>query len=322
MAVPSDTVQTFAMVGIREDLSDVIMNITPTETPFFAMIRKGTCKARTPEWQSDTDAAVDTANYVVEGDAAANDAGSHPTRLKNVVQLMDKVVEVSTSAQAVDTAGRGNELKYQMAKKGRELKRDIESRLTSNTASVLGNASTAGRLGGMGSWITTNDDRGSGGSDGGFNTGTGLTVAATDGTQRAFTETILKAVIRQAWSSGGDPGIVLVGPVNKQRASAFAGIATQYRDSGQSKKAVVIMGAADIYVSDFGEHRIVPSRYTPERTAHIIDPKTWALLFLQAMKTEPLAKLGHSDRRMLSCEVTLKCSEERANGVAADLTTT
>lgn len=323
MAVPTNTVQTFAMVGIREDLSDVISNISPTETPFYSMCRKGKTRSRTPEWQIDSLAAANPDNAVIEGDDVAADAVGHPTRVKNVVQLMDKTVSVSTTGQAVDTAGRASELKYHVAKKGQELKRDIEARITQNDASVIGNASTAGQMAGAESWIETNASRGTGGSDGGFNTGTGLVAAPTDGTQRAATEPLAKNVIKQVWTAGGDASVIMVGPSNKQQMSAFAGIATQYKDNGpgRSMSRAVILGAADYYVSDFGEHRIIPNRFQRDRTALILDPKLWELKFLQPFKTVPLAKTGHNDKRLLSVELTLCCKNEAGNGVLADLTT-
>jgi hypothetical protein len=333
MTVPTNTVQTFAMVGIREDLSDVITNIAPMDVPFYSMCKKGTAKNRTPEWLKDTLAAGDPTNKRVEGDAAGDaDAGSQPTRLKNVVQLMDKVVEVSTTAQAVDAAGRSNELKFQVAKKGKELKRDIELRITGNFASVVGNASTAGELGGAEAWIETNVSRGNTGASGGFNTGTGLVDKADDGDARTYTEDLLKDVVRQAWEAGGDPSIIMCTGSKKQTSSGFQGIATQYKEN-PGKRQATILGAADVYVSDFGEHRIVPNRFMGAGTGRspassglyagrsvlVLDPKTWMLKFLQPFKTEPLAKLGHSDKRMLSCEFTLAVTDEAANGVIADL---
>lgn len=332
MAVTADTVQTFAMVGIREDLSDTISNISPRDTPFYSGIRKGSCKNRNPEWLKDSLANPDPTNAAVEGDTVANDAGSHPTRLKNYVQLFDKVIEVSSTAQAVDAAGRDNELAYQTMKKGLEVKRDIEMALTGNIASVAGNASTAGKLGGVESWLTTNDERGSGGSQGGYNTGTGLTVAATDGTPRAFTETLLKSVLQKVYNAGGDASLIMVTPAHKQTASSFTGIATQYRENSGVKQAT-ILGAAGVYVSDFGELRIVPNRfmgyaaarsatnglYSAGAPALVLDMSKWSALALQAMKTVPLAKTGHSDRRMIYTELTLKCSDEAANGIVSDL---
>jgi len=324
------------MVGVREDLTDAITNIAPIETPFYSGVRKGKTKSRTPEWQKDELPNPDPTNATVEGDDATNDSLDDPTRLKNVVQLFDKVVQVSTTAQAVDTAGRSSELKYQVAKMGKAKKRDIEMRLCGNYASVLGNASTAGQLGGVEAWLETNVERdATSGADGGFNTGTGIVDAATDSSgTHAFSETLLKTVIKNVWDAGGDPEMIMVSGTKKQTASGFSGIATQNKDyRGRSTERAVIMGAADLYVSDFGEHRIVPNRFVgagggrtatnglyPGQTALVLDMSKWEVKFLQPMKTEPLAKTGHSDRRMLSCELTLVCLDEAANGAVADLT--
>ena len=321
-SLPTNTVQTFALVGIREDLSDIISNISPTESPFYSMCRKGKTKSRTPEWIIDSLAAATSTNKQIEGYDVEGETGTTPVRVKNIVQLMDKVVSVSTTAQAVDTAGRSSELKYQVAKRGQELKRDIEASITRNNASVVGNASTAGQLGSAESWIETNVDRGATGADGGFNSGTGVVDAPTDGTARAATEAQLKAVIRDCWSAGGDPSVVMVGPFNKQAYSAFAGIATQYKDNGgRSMSRAVILGAADYYVSDFGEHKIVPNRFSRDESALVLDPKLWEIKFLQPFKTTPLAKTGHNDKRLLSVELTLCCKNEAGNGIVADLTT-
>lgn len=322
MAVPANTVQTFAQVGIREDLSDVVTNIAPTETPFYSMIRKGKAKNRSPEWQKDSLAAADADNKAIEGDDTSADAFEPTERLKNYVQLFDKTVSVSTTAQAVDTAGRASELKYQVAKRGQEIKRDIEARITGNYASVIGNASTAGECAGAEAWIETNVSLGTGGAAGGFNSGTGLVDAATDGTPAAAAEATLKTVIKDCWTEGGDPSVIMVGGFNKQAFSGFSGIATQYKENkGPSMKRAVILGAADAYVSDFGEHRIIPNRFNRDRTALVLTPSTWEAKFLQPFKTVPLAKTGHNDKRLLSAELTLCCKDEKANGAYGALTT-
>jgi hypothetical protein len=318
MTVPTGAVQTFAMVGIREELSDVITNISPMDVPFYSMCRKGKTKSRSPEWLKDSLQAADPTNAVVEGDDVAGDTMVQPTRLKNYVQLMDKVVVVSTTAQSVDAAGRSNELKYQVAKSGKELKRDIEARITGNYASVVGNASTAGQCAGAESWIETNVS--TVGAVGGFNTGTGLVDAASDGSQRAFTEAMVKEVVREAWTSGGEPTVMMVGPFNKQTASGFAGIATQYRENTGMRQAT-ILGAADVYVSDFGELRIVANRFQRDRSALVLQPSTWELKMLQPFSTTPLAKTGHAEKRLLATEFTLVVTDEASNGKIADLTT-
>lgn len=317
MAVPSDTTQTYGVVGRREDLTDVIHDVTPTETPFMSAIGKGVAKNTYHEWQTDALAAASGTNAVVEGDNPANDAITATVRLGNYTQLSDKVIQVSSSQRESVNAGRGDELSYQLMKRSKELKRDIETRLTGNYASVAGNASTARECAGFEAWIQTNDSRGATGANTAFSGG--IQAAATDGTQRIFTETLLKDVLQLCWENGGDPSMIMVGAFNKKALSSFAGIADQIRDTG-SKRATIV-GAADVYVSDFGQLDIIANRFSRSRSALVVDPSMWKLAYYQRYKTEDLAKTGHSDRKMLSVEFTLESSNEKASGCVADLTT-
>jgi hypothetical protein len=206
----------------------------------------------------------------------------------------------------------------------------METRLTGNYASTNGAAGSARELGGLESWYATNVNRGSNasaatnGASGGFSSTTQVTVAATDASataQRTFTEALLKDVIRQCWTSGGDPTMVMVGGVNKQRASTFSGIASLYRDTNgkNSAKQISIIGGADLYISDFGEHKVVPNRFSRDRTAHVLDMEYWEVQYLQPFSITPLAKTGHSERRMLAVEFTLCSKNEAASGVVSDL---
>lgn len=325
MSVPSGTMQTYQQVGIREQLADMIYDISPTETPFLSNAKRGKATNRKAEWQLDSLAAANGDNKTIEGDDATTDTAAPTSRLNNYTQLMDKVVRTSSTADAVSTAGRKKELSYQITKRSKELKRDMEARLTGNYASTAGAAGSARELGGLESWYATNTSRGgSAGASGGFSSTTGVTVAATDSTtQRTFTEALLKDVIRQCWESGGDPTMIMVGSFNKQKASAFSGIASLYRDTNgkNSAKQISIIGGADLYISDFGEHKIVPNRFSRSRTAHVLDMEYWEVQYLQPFSIVPLAKTGHSERRMLSAEFTLCSKNEAASGVVADLTT-
>ncbi|MGB1317960.1 MAG: DUF5309 domain-containing protein [Flavobacteriales bacterium] len=316
MAVPTNTYQTFQTVGIREDLSDAIFNIAPTETPFTSMIKKGKVKNTFFEWQIDTLAAANADNATVEGDDATTDAAVATTRPGNYVQLMDKVVQVASTNQAVTAAGRKNEMAYQLSKRGKELKRDIESMCLSSNASVAGNASTARKSAGVGAWLETNTTHGVGGSAGGFSAG--IVAAPTGGTNVDLTEAMLKTAISDAWDGGGDPSKVFVNSTLKKAISQFGGIATQYKDNPGKSQATVI-GAVDMYVSDFGEVSIIPDRFMPAEQLYILDPEYWSLEHLQAMKTEDLAKTGHSDRKMLSCELGLCSKNEAANAGIYDI---
>lgn len=318
MAQPANTFDSYDAVGNREDLSDVIYNISPTQTPFLTMAKRLKAKATYHEWQTDSLAAVDDTNAVIEGDDATLDASNPTTRVGNYTQISDKTVVIAGTQEAVDKAGRKSELSYQIAKKGKELKRDMEAILTRNQASVAGNSSTARKLGSVEAWIETNVDRGGTGASGGFSGGT--VSAATDGTQRAFTEDLLKSVLASVWAAGGDPGIIMVGPHNKQTASGFTGIATQYRENKGTKQAT-ILAAADVYVSDFGEHRIVPNRFSRDRTALVLDMEYWGVAYLRPFQQFQLAKTGDNEKRQMLAEYTLASLNEAASGVVADLTT-
>jgi hypothetical protein len=317
MAVPSGTTQTYQVVGRREDLTDDIHDLSPTEVPFFSAIGKGTAKNTFHEWQTDALASASGDNKVIEGDDPANDSITATVRLGNYTQLSDKVIQVASSQRASLNAGRGDELSYQLMKRSKELKRDIETRITGNYASAAGAAGAARECAGFEAWIQTNDSRGAGGANTAFSAG--IQAAATDGTQRVYTETLLKDVLQLCWENGGDPSMVMVGAFNKKAMSSFAGIADQIRDTGN--KRATIVGAADVYVSDFGQLDIIANRFSRSRSALVVDPSMWKLCYYQRFKTEDLAKTGHSDRKMLSVEFTLESCNEKSSGAVADLTT-
>lgn len=319
MAYLAGTFGTTDAIGNREDLSDAIYQISPTETPFMSMLAgRGRAKATFHEWQTDTLASA-AVNQVVEGNDATFSTAAPTTRVGNRTQISTKTVLVSGTQDAVDKAGRESEYEYQEAKRTAELKRDMEFILTGNYASSAGNHGLAPRLGSLETWYTTNVQRGTAGASGGFSSGN--TVAASDGTQRTFTESLLKTAMQQAWSSGGQPDSVLVGPVNKQMASRFAGIATLYRDTAGKKTGISILGAADIYVSDFGEVKIIPGRFNRDRTAHVLDTEYFSVDYLRPFKTEALAKTGDGRKSQIIVEYTLRVGNEASSAVIADLTT-
>ena len=212
-------------------------------------------------------------------------------------------------------AGRNDELSYQIAKRGREIKRDLEATMLLNNASVAGNSSTARETGGIGAWIATNENVGTGG---GLTTGDG-TTARTDGTQRAFTETILKDAMQQAYSSGGSTTILMVGPVNKQKVSAFAGIAAQRYQAGDGPTTII--GAADVYISDFGSISVTPNRFQRERDGLLLDPEYASVAYLRPIQNVELSKTGDASKSMVLVEAGLKITNEAAHAICADLTT-
>ena len=324
------TYQTVRQVGRREDLNDDIADISPEETPFYTTVAEGPPATQVKvEWQTDALASA-SATGLVEGADAAYLTATPTARIGNFTQINGKAVIVSETANAVSTAGRAEELAYQVAKRGRELKRDLETALTQNRASNAGASATARAAASFEAWITTNDSRGSGGAtagaQGGY-TAAGTVTAATDASssgQRTFTEARLKSVIRLCWASGGQPTTIMVGPVNKQRASAFSGITTKYTDFNNPNTPAqnAIVAAADIYLSDFGKLTVVPNRFSRERSALLIDWKYWKMSWLRKIKLRPLAKTGDAEKRQLICEWTLISRNEAASGILADLLTT
>ena len=314
MAQPSNTFDTYDSVGEREDLSDVIYNIAPTDTPFLSSAAKTKATAVLHEWQTDSLASSSTSNAVIEGDEATADSMTATTRLSNSCQIMDKVITISGTQEAVDKAGRASELAYQIAKAAKELKRDMEATLTGNQAEVAGNASTARKFGSLGSWVATNDVMSAAGSPASGGAGN---TARTDGTQRVFTEAQLKSVIKSVWNAGGNPQIVMVGPFNKQKLSGFTGNSTRF-DAGAD---ATLYTSVDVYASDFGQLQVVPNRFSRDRDAYVLDMDFWGIAFLRDFSMHELAKTGDTEKRQLLVEATLESRNEAASGLVADLTT-
>ena len=315
MAIVANTFTRYSAVGIREDLSNVIYNISPEETPFISNVSRENVKNTYFEWQTDSLAAASASNAALEGDDVASFTAVSPTsRIGNYTQISTKNVVISGTLEALDKAGRRSELTYQLAKLGSELKRDMESALLANQSPVAGNTTTARRTAGLPAFIKTNTDFGSGGAD------TAGIAARTDGTQRAFTEDQLKDVIAQVWESGGTPKMLMVGSHNKQVASGFTGIATRFRDVPAGQQAQIV-GAADVYVSDFGTVNIVPNRFQRARDAFVVDPQYASMAVLRPIQQMELAKTGDAEKRLMLVEYGLKVNNEAAHGIVADLTT-
>jgi hypothetical protein len=325
MAVPAGAFQTYQAIGTREDLENAIYDISPTQTPFLTMCKRGSASNTVHEWQRDSLAAANTANAAIEGDDAANGTSVPTTRLKNYLQISTKYAVVAGTQNAVTNAGRKREMAYQLMKRSEEMKRDMESILTANHGSSAGGSGTARQLAGAEAWLSVNKTSlgtGTAQTTPGFVTSTGLVTAPTDSTVAvAATVTALKVVIRECWTNGGSPTVIMVGPFNKQAFSAFGGIATLYREATSTANGTRIVGAADVYVSDFGEHRIVPNRFQRDRTALVLDMDYWSVNYLRKFENNEIAKTGDADKRQLVAEYTLVCRNELASGKVTDLTT-
>ena len=320
MAVPTNTVQRAALIGVREDLIEKIANIDPTETPFMSNIGTGKAAQTLHEWQTDGLVAPNGTNAAIEGDDATNDARPLTKRMANYTQLSRKVAQVSDTADAVNKAGRAKQMAYELAKMAPELKRDMETRLCGNFAAVPGTSGVAGQASGAVAMVRTNASRGATGTASTLSGTTSGYVSAvgTNGTLRAVTEAMLKAAIQLAWNAGGKPKVALMSGLIKQTASTFTGIAQQRRETGDGP--VTIIGAADVYVSDFGNIAFTPSRFTTGRDVLVFDPSMFSVCTLQPMQDKPLAENGNSTRRLLWAEYTLRCDNELAHAVIADVT--
>jgi len=323
MAQPTNLFDRYdATLSVREDLANIIYNISPEDTVFMSNVGRDTSKQTFTEWQTDALAAASTTNAQIEGDDAAADSLAATNRVGNYTQISRKVVATSGTLESVDTAGYRSAMAYQLAKAASELKRDMETAMLFNQAAVVGNATTARKTAGLPAWLRSNVSSGSGGGNPTMSsTNDGYPNAArTDGTQRTFTETMLKDVIQSVWTNGGTPKLLMVGPFNKRIVSSFSGIAG-IRFNVDGAKPSAIIGAADIYVSDFGNVSIVPSRFQRERDAFVVDPEYAAVSYLRNFQTNELAKTGDSQKKMILVEYALKVRTEKAHGIIADLTT-
>ena len=301
-------------IGQREDLIDVIYDISPTETPIMSTLARTKATAVFHEWQSDSLAAATAANAAVEGADGVSATISPTTRLGNYTQIVQKTIQTSGTLEAVNKAGRRSERAYQLAKASSELKRDMETIITANQGRDAGSSSSARKLGAILSWLKTNTSVGTSGTD---PTTIGVSTRS-DGATRTFTETLLKDVVAEVFDSGGNPTMLSVGSGLKQKVSSFAGIAAQ-RYMAPDNAPTTIIGAADVYLSDFGTLAVTPNRFQRTRDALILDPEYAALAYLRPFQTNDLAKTGDSEKTQLLAEFTLEMRNEAAHGIVADL---
>ena len=317
MATPADTTSTYDAIGNREDLSDIIYDISPTQTPFISGISRNSATATSHEWQTDSLATAVSNNAVIEGEDATTTAAIASVRLGNYTQISDKVPRVTRTQRQIDSAGRGDELDYQIMKSAKELKRDMESTLLANKAKVVGSESAARECAGVESWIADNLNMGVGGV---APTGDG-TDALTPGTNRAFTEAQLQGVLASIWDEGGEPDTIMVGSVIKQAMSGLvnggaAGTAQRTVDGN----AKTVTAAIDIYVSDFGSLAVVPNRFQVQTSMLVLQMDMWCMSTLAEFQETPLAKTGDSDRVQLLSEYTLEAKNAKSSGIISALT--
>jgi hypothetical protein len=323
MAVVTNTFQSTSAVGNREELSDVVSRITPEDTPIYSMIEKVTFKTTHPEWETD-DLAAPAANIQLEGDEYTFASTSPATRLGNYTQIMRKEGIISGTQDANDNAGNVEQVKYQKLKKGVELRKDVEYAIVDTNASVAG---ATREFGSLNTWIETNVDRGSGGTNGGYSSGTGLTTAPGAGTQRAFTKTIMDTVMQEGYVSGANFRHVFVSPYVKSVFVTFMSDSNvaSFRYAASTGKNNSIIANADLYEGPFGKVIVHPNRVmagsaTLARNAFFVDTEYLQFGWFRKIKEDKeVAKTGDARKFVLLGEGALKVSNEKGLGVAADL---
>lgn len=311
MAIYTNAYETFDSNDRREDLANVIYNISPTDTPFMSSIGTGSASSTLHEWQTDALAAAAT-NVVMEGDNTPSRALVATSKLLNYTQISTKPVVVTGTQEVINKAGMTSEMAYQIAKAGKELKRDMEFDLTGVNVATVGSSGTGRKLRGYEAWCNTNDSHGAGGST------HGTTGAVTDGTQRVLTEALVKSSLKACYDEGGNPDLLLVGSFNKQKVSGFTGNSTRM-DMAEDRSLVATI---DVYVSDFGEVRVVADRIlrSSGRTTMIVDTEMWHTAMLRPFTVQDLAKTGDSEVKQLIVEYTLVSKNEKASAKIADCT--
>jgi len=287
--------KTYDATAIREDLSDVIYDISPTDTPFMSSIAgKGSVSNTLFEWQTEALASAVINNYHVEGADAGTAATTVTARVTNQTQISKKVVEVSGSHEAVNNAGKKSELAHQLAKASKELKRDMEGSLLANNAAAAGNATTARETRGAAHWITTN-----------------VTDAGTSGTNAAMVEADVLAAAEAVWTAGGEASTILLGATNKKLITAMSGRADAIRSVADNN--MTIQNSVDVYVSDFGTYNIVMDRFCDQDFVYFLDHDMWSVDYLRDFQTVDIARAGDGEKKMLLVEYGLRCGNEAAN---------
>jgi hypothetical protein len=317
MTLTTGGLSTFTSVGNREDLADEIYMISPEDTPFVSMIGRGKANAVFTEWQTDTLTAVDRTNWQLEGDDVTPATSAPTVRVGNYCQISRKSWAITGTQEVVDKAGRSSEASYQKAKRGKELRIDIEA-IALNTQGYSAGATNAVRkTRGLESWLATNTRRGSGGAD--ATAATAAPTDATSGDMRTFTETLMIQLLQDMRVSGARGKVIMTGPVNRNRVSNFTGRGNFRHTSDNAEK---IQGTASLYASDYGVLKVVDNLWQRERSVFVLDPDYLSIDYLRPIGSQDLAKVGDSIRGYMLAEWALKVDNEAAHGIVADVTTT
>lgn len=308
MAKVTNAFDTYSATADREDLSNIIYNISPMQTPFMSSIGTRNVKNVVFDWQTEV-LPTPSSSGELEGFELSRSAAQATVRESNVCMISKRDATVSGSQEVSDAAGKRSEMAHQLALMAKALKRDMEEALCQNGAKTTGNATTARVTGGFESWVETNVSRGTGGS------GAGNGAAPVDGTQRDLTETLLKDVLQLSFENGGEPSLAICGPHNKQIISGFTGRSS----ARQMIDANTVEASVSIYSSDFGELQIVPSNRSREKSLLLVDPEYAKVAYLRNFQTVDIATIGDAETKMIVVEYGLEVSNEKAHGIVADL---
>lgn len=310
MAKVTNAFDTYSAEANREDLSDIIYNIDPTDTPFVSSIGRRNVSNIVFDWQTESLPSVDGDNAQLEGFELSRAAATATTRLSNICQISKRDATVTGSQNSANAAGKAKEMAHQMALVSKALKRDVEKVLVSAQGKTAGDATTARKTRALESWLETNVLRGSGGDD-----AANENSAPTDGTERDLTEALVKEAMQTAYINGAEPSILMVGPVNKLEVSKFAGRSGTTVNVGQN----TVSSNVTVYASDFGDLKVVVNRWQRERTAFLLDPAYAAVAYYRNFQRTPIAKIGDADTEMIVVEYGLEMKNEAAHAAIADI---
>jgi len=297
--------------GLAEDFEDIIFNVSPTDTPMLTLAKRTKATARYHQWQTDSLAAA-SSNKAEEGADASYATAAQTTTLGNYCQISTKTVDISRTLDIVNKYGRKSEVAMQLMKRGKELKRDMEFTICRNqpSASTTARATAGWETMISGNLVRANSAQTTDYSVRGFSSASW--TAPEDGSLVTFVEADLVSALGLAWEDGGDPSVIMMSKLNKNRFNAFSGIATKYNEVKGTAQAIVA-GAADIYVSSYGNHTVRLNRYQRNEAVFCIDPDYISVAYLDGIKKTPMAKTGDSERYLLTVEYALVCNSQDAH---------
>lgn len=310
MAKVTNAFTSYSATANREDLSNVIYNIDPFDTPFMTAVGRRNVSNRIFDWQTESLPAVNTSNAQLEGFELARSAGQATVRLSNTTQISSRDATVSGSQEAADAAGKKSEMSHQMAIASKALKRDMESILCGTQARAAGNDTTARTTRALEHWITSNVSYGTSGAN-----PASETAALTDGTLRNLTETMFNDRLQAAYDAGAEPTVALVGSSIKRKISAFTGRTGSQIPISRGE----VVNSVDVYKSDFGDIKIQPSRWVRSRTVFLLDPEYAAVAYYRPFSTKDIAPIGDAETKMLIAEYGLEMKNEKAHAKIADV---